>query len=134
MSVVVACSGSDGSTQPIDCEPPDTVPFSPTSLSIEPLGLQLSPMSHVAVWPVPGGMFEVWNGIRDDLPVPAVGSEKHISVLDRQAVIGDISDGYSVVFDLGPTACERWAIVAHPGSTRADLEALAAGLQMTDQK
>jgi hypothetical protein len=112
------------------CEVPDAVPFAPTTLATTPPRRLSS--AHVALWPVSGGMFEVWNGARTDLPTPDVGTARAITVLGRQAFIGEISDGFSVVFELGPTACERWAVVAHPGSTSADLEALATGLQLVE--
>lgn len=85
--------------------------------------------AHVTGWLVPDGMVEVWNGARDDIPAPT-STDRIISVLGRDVPIGTISDGYSVAFDLGPTRCDRWAIVAHPGVTEQELATIASGLQL----
>ncbi|HEY7628874.1 MAG TPA: hypothetical protein VH761_17520 [Ilumatobacteraceae bacterium] len=123
------------STDPPMCEPASLVPFRPTVMiagwTLPDEQWRLVSDAHVAVWSGPGGIIEIWNGIRDDLPVPG-RADRMITVLGHQARLGMISDGYSVVVDLGATRCERWAIVAHPGVTENELAAVAEGLEMVD--
>jgi hypothetical protein len=117
-------------TDPAACIAPTALPFAPTNL---PAGWTttsaVSKDSSVAVWQGSGGVIEVWNGIRSDLPAPAPGHI--ITVLGHDASIGTISDGYSVVFDLGPTACDRWALVAHPAISEELLQEVAQNLVPT---
>ena len=69
----------------------------------------------------------MWNGRRENVPPPAVRVEP-ITILGHDETIGEISDGYSAVVSLGPGPCGTWALVAHPGTTRAQLRAVAEGL------
>lgn len=129
----VAPVATNPSTQA--CVPSLTIPFKPGVLVagwVMPSDdtWRLLPDAHVAGWLVPDGMIEVWNGVRDDFPAPT-STDRTITVLGRDVPIGTISDGYSVAFDLGPTRCERWAIVAHPGVTEDELATIARGLQLT---
>lgn len=134
---VVAHTGEDQATPaatnvPSACVPSPDIPFRPEVL---PAGWlmpsdatwRLLPDAHVAAWPVPDGMVEVWNGVRDDFPAPT-STDRTITVGGTQVPIGPISDGFSVAFDLGPTRCDRWAIVAHPGVTEDELAIVAEGL------
>jgi hypothetical protein len=106
------------------CQAPTTLPF---TVADPPAGWQINTTLNLPVavttWFGGGGVIEVWNGIRDDLPMP--GSPRRITVLGRPASIGAISDGSSIVFDLGPTPCDRWALVAHPSVTIEELEAMS---------
>ena len=112
------------------CAVPDALPFAPTVL---PEGWGPAAIgayqrtSGAAVWNGPGGVIEVWNGGRGNLPLPEARIEP-ITILGRAGTIGDISDGYSAIVDLGPGPCGRWALVAHPGTTKAQLRAVAEGL------
>jgi hypothetical protein len=129
----VAPAATSPANQP--CVPSLTIPFRPGAV---PAGWlmpsdntwRLLGDAYVAPWATGTGMIEVWNGVRDDLPTPTSG-DRVITVLGRAVSIGPISDGYSVAFDLGPTRCERWAIVAHPGVTEDELAIVAEGLQAT---
>jgi hypothetical protein len=121
---------SNSPAQPCVASP--DIPFRPGALVAGWLmpsaqSWRLLPDAHVAAWPVPDGMIEVWNGVRDDFPAPT-STDRVITVLGRQVSIGPISDGFSVAFELGPTRCDRWAIVAHPGVTEDELATIATGL------
>ena len=115
------------------CTLPASLPFEPTTL---PGDWTRSPYVR-SVNGVPEswqstdrpGIVEVWNGLRPDLPTPR--APETITVLGVPAEIGPISDGDSVVFQIGPTPCDRWALVAHPGVTRDELAAIALGLRLT---
>lgn len=106
------------------CEPPATLPFTVVD---PPPGWQINTTLNESVAVVPwwggGGVIEIWNGIREDLPTPV--NTRQITVLGRPATIGTISDGFSVVFDLGPTVCDRWAVVAHPSVSMEVLEQMS---------
>lgn len=111
------------------CAAPAALPFMPTNL---PDGWRQGPYDGSELWTMlsssgaTAGVIEVWNGQRNDLPEPALAQP--ITVLGRTAQIGSISDGYSMVVQLGPTRCDRWALIAHPSVTLKQLEVISTGL------
>ena len=116
------------------CELPAALPFVPTVLpgtwtrssyeaANEGVPEVWTPTDHY-------GIVEIWNGRRADLPEP--DASEPITVLGRAATIGPISDGYSMVVQLGPMPCDRWALVAHPGIDQAELRTIAEGLRPAD--
>ena len=116
------------------CELPAELPFVPTVLpgtwtrssyeaANEGVPEVWTPTDHY-------GIVEIWNGRRADLPEP--DASEPVTVLGRAATIGPISDGYSMVVQLGPTPCDRWALVAHPGIDQAELRTIAEGLRPAD--
>jgi hypothetical protein len=121
----------DTATTTFACAFPPTLPFTPTVL---PEGWgpgafsPYSPTRGFAVWGNPGGIIEVWNGGRPEGVPKPVDRIEPITILGRVGTIGDISDGYSALVELGPSPCEHWALVAHPGTSRAQLRAVAEGL------
>ncbi len=64
------------------------------------------------------GVIEVWRG-QGAAVVPTPISGTAITVLEGPALIGPISDGWSVLFTAGDPAnrCNHWALVGHPGVT-----------------
>jgi len=82
---------------------------------------------HPASWAFPGGEIEMWRGA--DVPLPSEPTQP-ITVLGHKGRIGRISDGDSVVFNLGDSndICSQWALVSHPGTTLEQTRAIAEGL------
>ena len=82
---------------------------------------------HPAFWAFPGGEIEMWRGT--DIPLPSEPTQP-ITVLGHKGRIGTISDGYSVVFNLGDPndLCTQWALVSHPGTTLEQTRSIAEGL------
>lgn len=105
------------------------VPFKLTYLPRDaPLpGQPLQFGDHPAFWVFPGGEIEMWRGA--DIPQPSEPTEL-ITVLGHQGRLGAISDGYSVVFNLGDPSdiCTQWALVSHPGTSLDETRAIATGL------
>ena len=130
-SSVIAVEPTVSTAVAPSCTLPAALPFVPTGLS----GTWTISRYHAAseggpeVWTPTDhhGIVEVWNGARADLPEP--GPSEPITVLGRPAEIGRISDGYSMVVQLGPTPCDRWALVAHPGIDQTELRTIAEGLR-----
>ncbi|MFT3852271.1 MAG: hypothetical protein QM733_05995 [Ilumatobacteraceae bacterium] len=106
------------------------MPFHPEGLDSHWEVLSYDRVHGLALWASddPPNRVEIWNGGRGELPEP-VSNVETITVLGHPALIGDISDGYSVVVQLGPTVCDRWALVAHPGTSRDELHDIAVALQ-----
>jgi hypothetical protein len=109
-----------------DCSPLTHLPFRPSYLPPGTPEPNLFQPGHVA-WMVPGGIIEIWHEGGDN---PQPDDTATMTVLGRPALIGSISDGYSVVFNLGTddAACSEWALVAHPGTTINELAQVAAAL------
>ncbi len=111
-----------------DCSRLTHLPFRPGYLPSGTPKPDLSlPGDNANPWMVPGGIIEVWHG-RADIPQPDAATK--ITVLGRPARIGSISDGFSVVFNLGhdDAACSEWALVAHPSTSFEELEQVAMAL------
>lgn len=120
-------------TTAVPCAPPAALPFQPTL----PAGWTRTPYDVTdrsgvpQIWWRPDhSPVEIWNGVRADLPEPS--PTEPLTALGRTAAIGPISDGFSMVVQLGPTPCDRWALVAHPGIDQAELRTIAEGLRPAD--
>ncbi len=133
-SSVIAGESTVSTTVAPSCTLPAALPFVPTVLpgSWTRSSYEAASDGVPEVWTPTDhhGIVEVWNGRRADLPEP--GPSEPITVLGRPAEIGRISDGYSIVVQLGPTPCDRWALVAHPGIEQAELRTIAEGLRPAD--
>jgi hypothetical protein len=119
------------------CALPVELPFEPslpTGWTRTPYQRSGSAYVPQVWWSPKGGPIEIWNGGRPDgVPEPHSPPET-ITVLGVPAGIGPISDGYSAVFQLGPTRCDRWALVAHPGVMLDELRTIALGLRLATTK
>ena len=122
-------------TQPTTpgCAESFVLPFAPRYLPTgwEPAGRHIAHAQRgtdfIEPWMGPStyGVIEVWRGANIPVPGPPLTT---ILVLGRNAQLGPISDGSSVVFTIGtdPTnPCNQWALVAHPGITEEMLRRVA---------
>lgn len=122
--------------EPTTCTPPAELPFQPSFLPAGWRAGSYDPTTGFTLWArkeVSGSysaVIEVSIGGRGDA-VTLLEPIETITVLGREARLADISDGYAVIVDLGPTPCDRWTLLAHPSATRGELRAVAEGLVTT---
>lgn len=117
---------------PNGCPASFVLPFVPTYL---PAGwppvarhqaIAIAGTDFIEVW---GRVIEVWRG-QGPAAVPTPASGTAVTVLGDPALVGQISDGWSVTFTTGDPAnpCNHWALVGHPNVTEPILLDVATHL------